>query len=83
MVKKDAFPEQEINLKDSVAYLRRDSFELQGLAKGWNIVKYNGVNLGFVKNIVNRINNYYPVEWRIRMDIPVTVNESFLLWGKS
>ena len=83
MVKKDAYPDQEINLKDSVAYLRRDSFELHGLAKGWNIVKYNGVNLGFVKNIVNRINNYYPVEWRIRMDIPVTIDESFLLLGKS
>ena len=38
------------------------------IPKGWNIVTYNGINLGFIKNIGSRVNNYFPVEWRIRLD---------------
>jgi NOL1/NOP2/fmu family ribosome biogenesis protein len=82
-IAQDSFPGVEISLRDALAYLRRGNFSLPDTLKGWNIVTYKGVNLGFIKNIVNRVNNYYPVEWRIRMDIPVTVNESFLLLGKS
>jgi hypothetical protein len=28
------------------------------------------VPLGFVKNLGNRANNYFPKEWRIRMNLP-------------
>jgi hypothetical protein len=40
-----------------------------------------GVNLGFVNNIGNRVNNYFPVEWRIRMDLPKAGNENIISWG--
>lgn len=37
--------------------------------KGWHIVTYNGLGLGWVKSLGNRFNNYLPKHWRIRMDI--------------
>jgi NOL1/NOP2/fmu family ribosome biogenesis protein len=30
------------------------------------LLTYQGIPLGFVKNIGNRANNLYPQEWRIR-----------------
>jgi 16S rRNA C967 or C1407 C5-methylase (RsmB/RsmF family)/NOL1/NOP2/fmu family ribosome biogenesis protein len=66
-LRKDAFPRAEINLNDAVSFLKRDTFAPLDVPKGWNIVTYQGVNLGFVNNIGKRVNNYFPVEWRIRM----------------
>jgi NOL1/NOP2/fmu family ribosome biogenesis protein len=81
MLKKDAFPVNKINLSQALAFMRRDKFTLQNAPKGWNIVTYMGVNLGFVNNIGNRVNNYFPVEWRIRMDLPKAGNENIISWG--
>jgi NOL1/NOP2/fmu family ribosome biogenesis protein len=50
--------------------------------KGWNIVCYEGVCLGFVNNIGSRVNNYYPVEWRIRMDASSSDKERIIKWHK-
>ena len=83
LLKKDAFPQKEINLSEAIAYLRRDSFVLQDVPSGWNLVTYRGVNLGFVKNIGNRVNNYFPVEWRIRMNIPEPGSENIINWNRS
>ncbi|MFN2372503.1 MAG: rRNA methyltransferase, partial [Cyclonatronaceae bacterium] len=35
--------------------------------KGWVLVRYNGLGLGWLKHAGNRMNNYYPRNWRIRM----------------
>ena len=53
---------------------------LNNAAKGWNIVTYNGINLGFVNNIGKRVNNYFPVEWRIRMPRPEAGKENLIEW---
>ena len=37
--------------------------------RGIVLVTYNGVPLGFVKNLGNRANNMYPQEWRIRISV--------------
>jgi len=76
----DGFSRSEVNLREALAYLRRDSFSLSDSPKGWNLVTYNGVNLGFANNIGNRVNNYYPVEWRIRMELPESGNENIINW---
>lgn len=75
-----AFPVTGVGLKEAVAYLRRDNFVLQDTPKGWNILTYKGVNLGFINNIGTRFNNYFPVEWRIRMDLPEPGNENIINW---
>jgi NOL1/NOP2/fmu family ribosome biogenesis protein len=79
-LKKDAFPGVEVNLKEAIAYLARDSFSLPEIPTGWNIITYNGVNLGFINNIGKRVNNYFPVEWRIRMSRPEPGNENLINW---
>ncbi len=71
-IRKDAFPRESISLDEAVSYLHRDNLKIDNISKGWNIVTYKNVNLGFIKNLGNRINNYYPMEWRIRLD-PATV----------
>ena len=58
----------ELNLEEARNYLRKETLSTEinpdGL-KGWVLVKYKGVNLGWIKTMPNRINNYYPKEIRI------------------
>jgi NOL1/NOP2/fmu family ribosome biogenesis protein len=79
-LKRDAFPGNEIDLYEALSFMRRDYFNLNSAAKGWNILTYKGINLGFVNNIGNRVNNYFPVEWRIRMNLPEPGNENIINW---
>ena len=79
-LKTGAFPVNEIEFPEALAFMRRDNFKLQNAVRGWNIVTYKGVNLGFVNNIGNRVNNYFPVEWRIRMNLPESGKENIIIW---
>jgi len=63
----EAFPSFEVDDKNAVAFLRKESLSAVGLPEGWVVLRYRGVNIGLVKNIGRRINNYFPVGWRIRM----------------
>jgi NOL1/NOP2/fmu family ribosome biogenesis protein len=64
----------ELEYRDAVSFLRKEHLSIKGLPEGWVIARYLGVNIGFIKNIRSRINNYFPVGWRIRMpaerDVP-------------
>lgn len=79
-LQKGTFASVELDYQQAISFLRRDNLILPALAKGWYIITYKGVNLGFVKNIGNRFNNYYPVEWRIRMDKIRMVNQNLIKW---
>ncbi len=79
-IRKGAFPEHETDLNTSLAYLKRNNLNLKLQNRGWNLITYNGINLGFVNNIGNRLNNYFPVEWRIRMDLPQAGNDNLIKW---
>jgi NOL1/NOP2/fmu family ribosome biogenesis protein len=63
----EAFPSFELDKDNAVAFLRKDTIIAEGVPDGWVIVKYLGVKIGLIKNIGKRINNYFPVGWRIRM----------------
>ncbi len=63
---KDAFRVVELDLEQALAYLHREALSLSSQPLGYLLLAYNGVPLGFVKNIGNRANNLYPAEWRIR-----------------
>ena len=58
------FPIIVLSLQDALQYLRRKEFEFSAI-NGWNLVQYGGLFLGWVKVLPNRMNNYYPAEWRI------------------
>ena len=61
-------PAIEVELKEAINYLRKAEISINtGNIQGWSIVKYKGLNLGWIKVLNNRINNYFPVEQRIRM----------------
>lgn len=80
MLKEDSFPSIEVGLLEALAFLRRDTVNLAKASAGWNILRYKGVSIGFVKKIGNRINNYYPTEWRIRMSLPSAGAENIIDW---
>ncbi len=64
---KEAFPQTELSLAQALSYLRREAIVVDSsVSKGYVLVTYRHIPLGFVKNIGNRANNLYPQEWRIR-----------------
>ena len=58
-------PVNELGYEEAIRYLQRQDFNFTALGKGWQLVRYQGFNLGWVNVLVNRINNYYPKEFRI------------------
>ncbi len=64
--RKDMFPQVELSLEQAQAYLRTEAIVLPDLPMGLLLATYQGVPLGFMKNVGNRCNNLYPNEWRIR-----------------
>jgi 16S rRNA C967 or C1407 C5-methylase (RsmB/RsmF family)/NOL1/NOP2/fmu family ribosome biogenesis protein len=58
---------QALSLEQALAYLRKEEFQIDTDLKGWQLMSYQGLGLGWAKILTNRINNYYPKEWRIRM----------------
>ncbi|WP_455587744.1 methyltransferase RsmF C-terminal domain-like protein [Bacteroides sp.] len=67
LLQKNAFPTEEIAYEQAIAYLRKEAISLPETApRGYVLLTYQSVPLGFVKNIGNRANNLYPQEWRIR-----------------
>ena len=63
----DAFPRVEVGYTQAIDYLRKESVALPAdTPRGFVVLTYHGVALGFEKNIGNRANNLYPQEWRIK-----------------
>ncbi len=54
----------EVTKDIALEYLRKQEIKLTA-SKGWALITYCGLSLGWVKVLPNRINNYYPSEWRI------------------
>lgn len=66
----DDFPSVELEREEALHYLHKDSLILpQDCPKGFIVVKYDGLPLGFVKNLGNRANNLHPASRRILMNV--------------
>ncbi len=63
-------PQLPLDKNQALKYLKKESFPIDAAQTGWMLAQYNGLNLGWLKVLKNRMNNYYPKEWRIRMAIP-------------
>lgn len=61
-------PVHPLSKQEALSYLHGDTFSLDGPI-GFGIVSFEGIPLGWIKNLGNRFNNLYPKEWRIRMRI--------------
>lgn len=63
----DKYPRVELSQNEALRYLHHETIVLpQETPRGFVIVTYGALPLGFVKNIGNRANNLYPQEWKIR-----------------
>ena len=64
---KSGFATFKLDLDQALDFLRKNESILPDLPTGWVLMTYLGLPLGWVKNLGNRLNNYYPKDWRIRM----------------
>ena len=58
-------PFNDLPLDEAIRYLQKQDINFNTSGKGWQLVRYQGRNLGWVNILPNRINNYYPKELRI------------------
>ncbi|HRD56985.1 MAG TPA: RNA methyltransferase [Ferruginibacter sp.] len=58
-------PVQEVAEETALDYLRRLDIKIESQKKGWAVICFCGIALGLVKFLPNRVNNYYPKDWRI------------------
>lgn len=63
----EAAPVLSVDKQQALSFLRKQQLDLASSTKGWHILAYSGLNLGLIKHLGNRINNYYPASWRILM----------------
>jgi NOL1/NOP2/sun family putative RNA methylase len=54
-----------LNKEGALRYLRRADLTIDTNARGWMICSYQHIKLGWIKVLPNRVNNYYPPNWRI------------------
>ena len=73
-------PSVNLSLIQAVCFLRRDQLNIESVPAGWLVVKYLGINIGLIKNIGSRLNNYLPSDWRIRMEADPEKLRSIISW---
>ncbi|WP_241558592.1 RsmB/NOP family class I SAM-dependent RNA methyltransferase [Paracnuella aquatica] len=55
----------DLDLSEAIKYLQRLDLSVQPEQRGWQLARFGGHNLGWMNALGNRINNYYPKEFRI------------------
>jgi NOL1/NOP2/fmu family ribosome biogenesis protein len=64
---KDAFPVLTLDRTQALAYLRKESTLPPAATTGFHLVEFEGLGLGWMNVLPNRMNNLYPAGRRIRM----------------
>ncbi|MBS1605410.1 MAG: RNA methyltransferase [Bacteroidetes bacterium] len=60
-----SLPVLSLSKEEALVYLRKEEIAPGDSPLGWTLVGYEGLNLGWIKVLPRRSNNYYPKEWRI------------------
>ncbi|MES2726004.1 MAG: methyltransferase domain-containing protein [Bacteroidota bacterium] len=58
-------PSVELSLTQAQQFLQKQNITVPSDQLGWHLVTYNTLNLGWIKILANRVNNYLPNELRI------------------
>lgn len=74
----DLYPTRELTQEEAIQFLSKENIASEN-NQGWTMVTYNQMGLGFIKELGNRTNNYYPNEWRIRNVKNETISDFQLL----
>ena len=67
----EKIPKIELSYPQAINYLRKQEVEVETNVTGWAIATYQNHSLGWMKVLPNRINNYYPIELRLRKEFEV------------
>jgi 16S rRNA C967 or C1407 C5-methylase (RsmB/RsmF family)/NOL1/NOP2/fmu family ribosome biogenesis protein len=66
-----SIPGVDLDLKSARMFLKGEVPNVLNMSENaWKIARYEGVSLGWLKQIGNRYNNYFPKNRRIRMKLP-------------
>jgi len=63
-IRKD-LPAFELTEEEAITYLRCETPKIKTDLLGWALATHKGLNLGWIKLIPGRFNNYFPKDWRI------------------
>lgn len=66
-LRQENFPQIELTKEDALKFLRKENADLQLKEKGFHLIVYEGIPIGWINSLGNRYNSLYPSEWRIRM----------------
>ncbi|MEP7238395.1 MAG: RNA methyltransferase [Ferruginibacter sp.] len=61
----NALPRLDVDTETALQYLRKQEIKIDTEIRGWVLLTHQQLPIGWIKIIPNRINNYYPKEWRI------------------
>lgn len=61
----ESVPGTDLELDDAIRYLQRQELATVPPTKGWQTVRYHNHELGWINALGNRVNNYFPKEYRI------------------
>lgn len=65
-----ALPGVELSREQALLFLKKETIRLPSdTPAGWALARFEGMNLGWMKVLPDRMNNYLPQERRIRMDV--------------
>ena len=66
-LQRNEYPNVDIDYQQAISYLRKEAIVLPNdTPRGIVLLTYQQAPIGFAKNIGNRANNLYPMEWRIK-----------------
>jgi NOL1/NOP2/fmu family ribosome biogenesis protein len=57
----------DLDYEEALRFLRKEKINLFSHQRGWIIITYLGIPLGWIKAMEGRSNNYYPKNWRITL----------------
>lgn len=67
LLNQEAFPQVELSYEDAIKFLRKEAVTLpNSTPRGYALVTYRHIPLGWEKHLGNRANNLYPQEWKIK-----------------
>jgi len=58
----------QLEKEQAIRYLQKKDLQALPHYSGLVLMQYAGLSLGWAKFLHNRVNNYYPTEWRILKD---------------
>ncbi len=59
----------EVSREEALLFLKKEEIRKDHPVKGWQVVTFEEQALGWGKWLPNRMNNYFPKNWRIRMEL--------------